>query len=82
MEPLYEHDCSACVFQGTIDNRDIYVCTNDFGPTVVVRHSSDGPDYSSSSMILGYDTDDFKGLRVVKVPGTEDVYLTVGLRKV
>lgn len=47
--PLHTHDCTACTFHGTIKQPlgwvDIYECNG----TVVMRYSSDGPDYRSVS---------------------------------
>lgn len=58
LTPRYEHDCERCRFLGTVaaPNRgadgvaDLYVCVDvgqTMGPSVVVRYSDDGPDYSS-----------------------------------
>ena len=47
--PLYEHDCNECVYLGELDGSDLYYHP-DSGPlteTVIARHSSDGPDYTS-----------------------------------
>jgi transcription-repair coupling factor (superfamily II helicase) len=53
LEPRYEHDCEACKYVGTTDVRgglvDVYRC----GATVVIRLSSDGPDYRA---VINYQT--------------------------
>lgn len=47
--PLHKHDCTECHFYGTIKQplgwADVYECKG----TVVLRYSSDGPDYRSVS---------------------------------
>ena len=47
--PLYTHDCTDCTYYGTIKTAlgwsDVYACN----ATVVLRYSSDGPDYRSVS---------------------------------
>lgn len=45
---LYKHDCD-CIYLGEFDGSDLYYHP-DNGPlteTVIARHSSDGPDYTS-----------------------------------
>lgn len=48
-KPQWEHDCASCTFLGhyrnTKENYDLYYCANE--PTLIARHSSDGPDYTS-----------------------------------
>lgn len=44
-QPHYEHDCDRCIFLAHFEGKDLYFCPNE--PTVIVRHSSDPPDYSS-----------------------------------
>ena len=56
-EPLYEHDCDACVFVGGSNlegtEYDYYYCPRCDEGTVIARYSSDGPDYYSTS--IGFD---------------------------
>jgi hypothetical protein len=57
MKPVFEHDCKACVYLGTIKDKrdlyDLYYCPADLlGPTVIARWSSNGPDYMSG-MVFG-----------------------------
>ena len=47
LEPLFDHDCKDCVFLGTHEGMDLYVCPQRGMPTLIARHSSDGPDYTS-----------------------------------
>ena len=48
IKPLYKHDCNNCTFLGTFNNEDLYFCKQGGHiPTLIVRYSSDGPDYSS-----------------------------------
>jgi hypothetical protein len=79
MAPLYIHDCDICEYRGTIDGKDIYTC-NGVGVNIVVRYSDDGPDYSSSAIYGDNLTDIFQGIRLLEV--SDDIFLTVGLRKV
>jgi len=50
-EPLYQHDCKACRFLGSLtkDDKamDLYFCGEEPGSTVIARYSDEGPDYSS-----------------------------------
>jgi len=40
--PRYEHDCTGCIYQGILDNYDVYYCPNQIGgPTMVYRFASD-----------------------------------------
>ena len=49
VSPRYEHGCPACLFLGTHDHDDLYVCKPEVGgPSVLARHSDEGHDYSSS----------------------------------
>ena len=44
----YTHDCDKCIPLGEHNDTDLYVCPASLtGPTVIARHSSHGPDYSS-----------------------------------
>ena len=51
MKPLYEHDCEQCMFLGTFELKDLYVCPTNRSDkiisTVIARCSSEGSDYSS-----------------------------------
>jgi hypothetical protein len=50
VEPRFTHDCDACTFLGFSrdDQADAYYCAQgDVYPTVILRTSDDGPDYSS-----------------------------------
>ena len=42
-KPIHEHDCDECIYLGTVDSRDLYVCR---GATVVSRWGEYGA-YSS-----------------------------------
>jgi hypothetical protein len=53
--PKFEHDCNKCVFHAhmTYKNRpvDVYTRGKPSGArTIIVRYSSDGPDYSSGEL--------------------------------
>lgn len=52
MKPIYKHDCVYCVFIANIylptQVLDAYVCPSQQDPSVVLRSSSEGPDYWSS----------------------------------
>lgn len=58
MEPKFRHDCDACIFLGRLELRgllqaDAYFCPREFfGGSIVLRHGSDGPDYSSMAIKL------------------------------
>ena len=49
MKPIHEfHYGDDCTFLGTVDNQDLnFSHQGGFGPTVIARYSSDGPDYCS-----------------------------------
>lgn len=52
--PLYQHDCSRCVYLGPYkdhanDSVDLYVCATLTGRSVIARYSSSGPDYQSGT---------------------------------
>jgi hypothetical protein len=59
-EPLYQHDCVACVFieravlrQNHIDCPvDVYMCLQGGSPTAVARYSDEPADYTSKPMAL------------------------------
>jgi hypothetical protein len=46
-QPLHKHDCDNCEFLGIINGKDAYYCPT--GGTFILRHSSEGSDYSSRS---------------------------------
>lgn len=50
MKPIFEHDCTACVYLGSDFDHDFYICSNkDEHPclsTLIARYGVDG-DYSS-----------------------------------
>ncbi len=50
-KPLYEHDCSRCVYLGRHqydnENFDLYACDKEFEPTLIARLSSEGRGYNS-----------------------------------
>lgn len=58
--PRFQHDCDSCRFLGTIVSKyqpnapyvDLYACDDKsilkkWGPSLIARYGSDGPDYSS-----------------------------------
>ena len=46
--PKFEHDCDKCEFYGCVDYHDLWYCpTARPVPTMIVRRSSDPPDYIS-----------------------------------
>lgn len=48
MNPKYQHNCDLCKFLGRYKKYDLYVCVrNNIADTVIARHGSNGPDYSS-----------------------------------
>lgn len=56
MKPLYKHDCNKCIFLGSVFDvlnkvdADLYCCPMEVsGPSILVRYSSDGPDYWSNN---------------------------------
>ncbi len=58
----YMHDCGSCIFLGTYKKCDMYWCgifnpaepNKLFGPTISVRYSSEGSDYSSGLVFAKY----------------------------
>lgn len=49
-QPLYDHDCTSCVFLGTYNGyADLYWCMQGTKnrPTLIARFSDDPPDYLS-----------------------------------
>ncbi len=50
MTPRYQHDCTACIFQGRHGDYDLYYCPRDGigGGTVLARASNVPSDYQSS----------------------------------
>lgn len=55
--PSFEHDCPACTFLGRYQGADLYHCLIQGPrlPTVIARHSSSPPDYSSGLPAADYD---------------------------
>lgn len=58
--PLYDHDCSKCVFLGTGEHGsrvyDLYFCEQGhLVPTVIARASSDPHDYTSGFVLAFVD---------------------------
>lgn len=46
--PRFTHDCDNCTYLDTTNEGDLYHCIQSwFGPTIVLRYSNDGSDYSS-----------------------------------
>ena len=40
--PRYEHDCTGCIYQGILDEYDVYYCPDQVGgPTMVYRWATD-----------------------------------------
>jgi len=48
MKPRWKHDCKSCIFLGVHPLGDLYVCKD----TLIVRYSSDAPDYSSTLVAI------------------------------
>jgi hypothetical protein len=48
-EPRYVHDCDACVFIGHYNGADIWDPAHEGNGSIIVRHSSVGPDYESGT---------------------------------
>lgn len=47
-EPVYKHDCHACVFLGRYHSHDLYICQpGEPVGTIIARHGNEGPDYGS-----------------------------------
>jgi hypothetical protein len=55
-KPVYEHDCKACIFLGTLkigyldkptQVTDLYICKKPYEVTVVARFSDEESDYGS-----------------------------------
>ncbi len=44
--PIHKHDCAACIFLGTYQGEDLYVCPAGRVPTVISRYGIHG-EYSS-----------------------------------
>jgi len=53
MKPKFTHDCNCCRFLGTHEEQDLYYCHGNI-PTVIARHSSDGPDYTSGLSFVNH----------------------------
>ncbi len=75
IKPIYEHDCTSCIFLGTILNDkdlpvDLYFCPKE--PTILARFSSEGSDYTSG----------LRGLNVGQFPHERHIaYLLARQRK-
>lgn len=50
--PRYVHDCGQCVFVGQHERADVYVCPQTGYPTVVMRWSAAGGDYTSGASLI------------------------------
>lgn len=50
--PRYVHDCGQCVFVGQHERADVYVCPQAGHPTVVMRMSAAGGDYTSGASLI------------------------------
>lgn len=53
--PRYVHDCNCCAFLGHAFKSDLYFCPQDGYPTVIARHSDEGPDYTSGLVFSDHD---------------------------
>jgi hypothetical protein len=51
--PLYDHDCDACTYLGTVDGHDLYFCDGT-DKTLIARYGIDG-DYKSGLHMVGCD---------------------------
>lgn len=51
----FTHDCDDCVFLGHEKSSDLYFCSQGGMPTVIARHSSEGPDYTSGLIFADRD---------------------------
>ncbi len=49
-QPMYTHDCEACVYLGSSDCDDFWAHQNPHGLTLILRHSAVGEDYSSRTL--------------------------------
>ena len=45
--PQFTHDCATCEFLGRVTGADAYLCAGVRGPSLIVRFSSEGPEYCS-----------------------------------
>jgi hypothetical protein len=58
-KPLYKHVCETCLFLGTFNKKDLYVCSHreKLIDTLIARHSDEDSNYSSGlEFALCYDT--------------------------
>lgn len=48
-QPVFAHDCPACVFLGRYESHDLYFCGKVGDPlaTIIARFGNDGPEYCS-----------------------------------
>lgn len=90
-EPRYDHDCEQCVFLGRFDHDgplsdgntermecDLYACPGSImGGSLIARHSSDGPEYSSmpTEMVIEHQN------RMREQPSTYSAGLLEALRR-
>ncbi len=80
--PIHEHDCDNCTFLGTDKKEtDWYVCGPPDMRSLIRRHSSDGPDYTSGliagcvtmteleklAVRMGFEFNDFELVRYGKL---------------
>ena len=62
-DPVFEHDCDACIFLGHYEGHDLWFCPREVaGYTVIARWSSDGPDYRSGAPFGKMPLDDGGGI--------------------
>jgi hypothetical protein len=54
-KPKFRHDCQTCRFLGHEIGCDMYFCKQHGMPTVVVRFSDEGPDYTSGLELAKFD---------------------------
>jgi hypothetical protein len=46
--PKFTHDCDRCIFLGSTNDADLYVCIGDEEHTFIARLGNDGNDYLAS----------------------------------
>ena len=56
MKPIFEHDCSHCIFLGHFDNHDLYHC-NHTRETFLARYGNEGHEYKSGK-VFSYGMDE------------------------
>lgn len=74
VRPRYAHDCEDCVFVGSLDGKDLYVCskTGEF----VSRYGSGGPKYGSLGGLTPPGTDYALAAKLAARGGTPNAYVT------